>query len=170
MNSQDQLQALFDFTADELNQNQNGVLSERQVKSASKKYKTLKIILLLVSLPLVLVGIVMLGLGISTQLLFGLAIGGGVMLLVCLPMLYFGLRPIRKIHIQTFSGPIKLARVQRSNRTNDTVHYYTASELHISGKAFTIPDPAFSLLNEGSTYIVYAENDADHIFSLEETS
>ncbi len=100
-------------------------------------------------------------------MLIGLAIGGGFMLLLTLPLAYFGIRPVRKLSVQVFSGPTKLARVQRSHRTNDTVNYYTATELHIQGKAFTIPDPAYSFLTEGEKFTIYAENDADHIFSIE---
>jgi hypothetical protein len=94
-------------------------------------------------------------------------VSAGITALLGAPLLYLGIKPMRPVKVAAAKGTARLARVQRTRRTNNYTSTYVATELHIADKIFTVPDEAFAELQDGAAYIVYYWDERDNVFSLE---
>ena len=61
----------------------------------------------------------------------------------------------------------RIARVERTSRSNNSTSTYIATEMHIAGKIFTVPDAAFPELEDGAMYAVHYWEGTDEVFSVE---
>lgn len=160
------------FTEEDLPYNRRGVLSPQQVSRITAQRRTIKLVLLILGLLLTGGGLAFLpgmldlyAQGDSNWMANAAALG--IFALLGLPLVYLGIRPMRPVKVAAARGPVKVARVQRTSRTNNATSTYVATELHIAGKIFTLPDAAFSELEDGAMYAVYHWEGLDEVFSLE---
>lgn len=173
------LMELLNFTAVDLSYNRGGTLSPEQQARLTAKRRRIKGVLF--SVGLLLAGV---GGGVFGPQAYALyttndpnwvgdLIGAGVFALLGLPLLYLGLKRMRPITVGSVRGPARIARVQRSSTTYDpntgasSSSVYVSTEIHIQGKIFTLPDAAFSELEDGAVYAVYYWEGLNELFALE---
>lgn len=173
------LMQLLNFTAVDLSYNRGGTLSPEQQARLTAKRRRLKGVLF--SVGLLLAGV---GGGVFGRQAYALytandpnwigdLIGAGVLGLLGLPLVYLGLKRMRPITVGAVQGPARIARVQRSRSTHDpntgtsSSSNHVATEMHIQGKIFTLPDAAFSELEDGAVYAVYYWEGLNELFALE---
>lgn len=94
-------------------------------------------------------------------------VSAGIAALLSAPLIFLGVRPMRPVQVAAAKGTARLARVQRTSRMNNSTRAYLLTELHLADKIFTVPDAAFTELQDGASYAVYYWNGVDDIFSLE---
>ncbi|GAB4459035.1 MAG: hypothetical protein OHK0041_23690 [Anaerolineales bacterium] len=163
----------LDFTEQDLAYNRKGALSPQQTARLTGKRRSFKLMLLVIGVLLSCVGGgVMAALGVQalakdTTNGIGMLVGAGVFALLGAPLLFLGLKPMRAVKVSTAKGTARVARVQRTRRVNNSTSTYVATELHLAGKVFTVPDEIFPDLEDGAAYAVYYWDGVDEIFSLE---
>jgi len=170
------LQQLFRFSPDDVAVNRNGFPSRSQEDRLNARRRCVRRVLRVIGI-LWAAGIG--GFLLSEARAFhaagnpdwkGLVASAAIFVSSGLPLVYLGIRPMKPITVQTRSGPIRLARVQRTRRSGSTTHTYVATELHAGGEIFTIPDAAFALLEDGQSYAVHYWDRGHEILSIEKTS
>ncbi|PWH15739.1 MAG: hypothetical protein DDG60_05310 [Anaerolineae bacterium] len=167
------LMQLFEFTQEDLAYNRQGRLSPRQTARLTSKRRGFKLILLVLGLTLACGGggalavLGILSVSQSTVTGLGMLVGAGIFALLGAPFIFLGIKPMSPVKIAVAQGPIRLARVQRTRRVNNSTSTYVATELHLADKIFTVPDESFSALEEGAAYAVYYWDGLTDIFSLE---
>lgn len=166
------MQAL-DFTPEDLTYNRRGALSPRQTARLTKKRRAQKLFLLALGLLLACVGGgVMTWQGVSSlpqdsSSGIGMLVGAGVLALFGAPLIFLGVKPMRAVKVAAAKGAVRVARVQRTRRTNNSTSTYVVTELHLADKIFTVPDETFPELEDGAAYAVYYWDGVDDVFSLE---
>lgn len=156
-----QLMQLFDFTAEDLTYNRKGALSPRQSARVTKNRRILKLFLAALGFGLTcLLGgglAVGGGLSLSTDSAtgVGMLVGAGIAALLGAPLIFLGVKPMRPVKVAAAKGTTRVARVQRTRRTNNSTSTYVATELHLADKIFTVPDEAFAALEDDAAYAVY---------------
>lgn len=160
------------FTEDDLPYNRRGALSPQQNERVKGRRRTLKLALLILGLILLGAGgfflpgaIDLYSQGDSNWI--GNAVAFGVFALFGLPLIYLGIRPMRPVNVATARGPAKIARVERTSRSNNSTSTYIATEMHVAGKIFTMPDAAFPELEDGAMYAVHYWEGVNEVFSVE---
>jgi hypothetical protein len=170
---------IFDFSETDVVENRSGRLSQEQEVKLTKKRKRLKFWLLVIGLVILAVGggMVLIGLNLrdtgdpnwALMLIFAAIFCG----LPGLLLVYGWIKPMQSVSIAVVKGPVKVARVQRTSRTNNTTSTYVVTELHIDDKIFWVPDSAFTEFSDGDTYALYywdgtlLSTGKAHIFSVE---
>lgn len=163
----------LNFTEDDLTYNRKGTLSPRQNAHLTRKRRAFKLILLILGLLLAGVGGGVFGVpGVASlpedaSAATGMLVGAGVFVLIGVPFIYLGVKPMRPVKVEVAKGKARLARVQRSSRSKNSTSTYIASEIHVAGKIFSVPDEAFPELEDGAVYAVYYWDGLNNIFSLE---
>lgn len=162
----------LNFTEADLAYNRKGTLSPQQNERIRARRRTLKLALLILGLILLGAGVAFLPGVIELYLQgdsnwVGNAVAFGVFALVGLPFSYLGIRPMRTVKVATARGPAKIARVERTSRSNNSTSTYIATEMHITGKIFTMPDAAFPELEDGAMYAVHYWEGVNEVFSVE---
>lgn len=162
----------LNFTEDDLTYNRRGVLSPQQTARVKAQRRTLKLVLLVLGLILIGSGVAFLPgmLDLRTQgdsNWVGNAVALGIFALLGLPLIYLGIRPMRPVKVAVTKGRARVARVERTSRSNNSTSTYIATELHIADKIFTVPDAAFPELEDGVVYAVYHWEGVNEIFSVE---
>lgn len=160
------------FTEEDLAYNRKGTLSPQQNERVKARRRTLKLALLVLGLILLGAGVAFLPSAIElysqgNSNWVGNAVTFGVFALIGLPFTYLGIRPMRPVKIATVRGPAKIARVERTSRSNNSTSTYIATEMHIVGKVFTMPDAAFPELEDGAMYAVHYWEGINEVFSVE---
>lgn len=162
----------LNFTEEDLTYNRKGTLSPQQNERMKARRRTLK-------LALLVLGLILLGAGISflpgaIELYsqgdtnwVGNAVAFGIFALIGLPFAYLGIRPMRPVKVATARGPAKIARVERTSSSDNSTSTYIATEMHIAGKIFTMPDAAFPELEDGVMYAVHYWEGINEVFSVE---
>ncbi|MFZ5809508.1 MAG: hypothetical protein ACOY16_09545 [Chloroflexota bacterium] len=167
------LMQLFDFTVEDLEYNRKSTLSPRQSALVTKKRHAQKLFLAVLGLGLTCLldgALAVMGVqSLSTDSTagVGMLVGAGVFALLGAPLIYLGVRPKRPVKVAAAKGTARLARVQRTRRSNNSTSTYVATELHLADKIFTVPDEAFTELENGGAYAVYYWDGLGDIFSLE---
>lgn len=162
----------LNFTEADLTYNRKGTLSPQQSERVKARRRTLKLALLILGLVLLGAGIAFLPGAIELYSQgdsnwVGNAVAFAVFALIGLPFAYLGIRPMRPVKVATVRGPARIARVERTSRSNNSTSTYIATEMHIAGKIFTVPDTTFPELEDGAMYAVHYWEGTDEVFSVE---
>lgn len=163
----------LDFTEEDLTYNRKGMLSPRQNAHLTRKRRAFKLTLLILGLLLVGVGGGVFAVqGVAslpedTSAATEMLVGAGVFVLIGAPFIYLGVKPMRPVKVAIAKGKARLARVQRTSRSNNATSTYIASEIHVADKIFGVPDEVFPELEDGAVYAVYYWDGLNDIFSLE---
>lgn len=162
----------LNFTADDLTYNRKGTLSPQQTARVKAQRRTIKLVLLVIGLILTGAGMTFLpgmldlhAQGDSNWV--GKAVALGIFALFGLPLTYLGIRPMRPVKVAVTKGRARVARVERTSRSNNSTSTYIATELHIADKIFTMPNAAFPELEDGAVYAVYHWEGVNEVFSVE---
>jgi hypothetical protein len=160
------------FTEEDLTFNRRGILSPRQMTRVRAQRRTIKFILLIVGLLLTGGGLAFLPgmLELYAQgnaNWVGNAVAIGIFALFGLPLMYLGVKPMHPVKVASVKGRARVARVERTRRSNNSTTTYVATELHIADKIFTLPDAAYTELEDSAVYAVYYWDGLSDIFSLE---
>lgn len=167
------LMQTLDFTEEDLTYNCKGMLSPRQTARVTQKRRLFKLALLLLGILLggggggILASEGFSALTKDASAALGTLVGAGVLALIGAPLIYLGIRPMRPVSVAGAKGKARLACVQRTSRSRSGTSTFIATELHLVGKIFSIPDKVFPELEDGAVYAVYYWDGLDVIFSLE---
>lgn len=161
------------FTAEDLEYNRRGALSPQQTARLTSKRRSFKLVLLILGILLACIGggvLAILGiqsLAKDTTNGIGMLASAGIFALLGAPLIVLGVKPMRPVKVAAAKGTARVARVQRTRRVNNSTSTYVATELHVAGKIFTVPDEIFPHLEDGAAYAVYYWDGTDDVFSLE---
>lgn len=164
------LMQILEFTLSDLPYNRRGQLSPQQEARTHQQRRRMKSILLVIGIALlVLAG------GWSAAFLQQedlsariVAVSAGLILfgIPGLAAVYLGVRPMKKVILETIKGKVKVARVEHTT-AGTSPRKYVQTEMHVAGRVLALPDEAFSELEDGQEYAIYMWKDTNHIFSLE---
>jgi hypothetical protein len=185
----DPVMKIFNFTANDLNFNRSGMLSPQQQLREDTFMRKIKMVARIIGLILLcIVGVWTLAFlapvlltvifspqeGLSEALLplvlgplIAMVVGAFIFGLPGLLALYIGMRPAQKIIIEKVQGRAKVARVEHTRTGARGTTRYVKTEIHMGDRIFVVPDPAFSELEDGAEYAIYAGKGSKNVFSLE---
>lgn len=164
------------FTEEDLTYNRQGTLSPSQAARLKTRRSAFKRMLFII-------GALLLGGGALAFLpdmlrlysqgdseWVGMAAALGVLAALGLPLIYLGVKPMRPARVAAAKGRARVVRAERisSASANSPRRTFIATELHIAGKIFNMPDAAFPELEDGAVYAVYYWEGLDEVFSLEQ--
>lgn len=161
------------FTEADVAYNRRGELSPQQSARLTARRRSFKTLLLILGVLLACAGGgTLAALGISSlaqndSVGVGMLVGAGIFVLFGAPLIFLGLKPMQRVKVAAITGPARVARVQRSRRVNNTTSTYIATEMHLGGKIFRLPDETFPELEDGADYTVYYWDGLNEVFSLE---
>ena len=160
----ERLMELYHFTLEDLSNNRQGKFSPEQQSKIGSTNRTVGCIAIF--LGLLLLG----GAGALLWLAYtlynqgitawpGPVVIAGILGLLSIFLLLVGIRRPKQALVEVARGPVKLTRVDRSRQvstgSSSYLSHYTATEMNIGGQIFTLPDGAFSEIEEGAEYAVY---------------
>jgi hypothetical protein len=158
---------MFNFTRSDLDYNRSGMLSPEQQARGATGLRRTKQVVFLIGVVVLLVAAGWIYSFLSDGENIAAIIGGIVFGLPGLWLMYVGVRPARKVTIETVRGRGKIARVENSQTFDGRTTTSTDTELHIGDRIFTLPDEAYSALPTEAEYTLYVWEGVDEILSME---